>query len=114
MAGGVAQRLSAAHFCAGGDRQISHEGCGEPPMKRVAVIGGGISGLAAAYALEKERRQGTQIEYVVFESSPRFGGVIQTECVDNCLIEAGPDSFLTEKSWAIDLCRELGLSDELI
>lgn len=83
-------------------------------MKRVAVIGGGISGLSAAYALEKERRQGAQIEYVVFESNSRFGGVIQTERVDDFLIEAGPDSFLTEKPWATDLCRELGLGDQLI
>lgn len=83
-------------------------------MKRIAVIGGGISGLAAAYVLEKERRKGADIELAVFESSSHFGGVIQSERVDGCLIEAGPDSFLTEKPWAIDLCRELGLGDQLI
>ena len=46
-------------------------------MKRIAIIGGGISGLAAAFALEGERRTGTLIEYVLFESSQRFGGVSQ-------------------------------------
>jgi protoporphyrinogen/coproporphyrinogen III oxidase len=83
-------------------------------MKRVAIIGGGISGLAAAFALEKEKERGAPLEYVLFESSERFGGVIHTECVDGCVIEAGPDSFLTEKPWAAELCRELGLGDQLI
>jgi protoporphyrinogen/coproporphyrinogen III oxidase len=83
-------------------------------MKRIAIIGGGISGLCAAFALEKERNHGTQLEYVIFESSDRFGGVIRTETVDGCLIDAGPDSFLTEKPWAADLCRQLGLGDQLI
>lgn len=83
-------------------------------MKRVAVIGGGISGLAAAYTLEKERGKGTQVECALFESGDRLGGVIRTEHVDDCVIEAGPDSFLTEKRWAADLCRELDLGDQLI
>jgi len=83
-------------------------------MKRVAIVGGGISGLAAAFALEKQRKLGAALEYVLFESSARFGGVIRTESVDGCVIEAGPDSFLTEKPWAADLCRELGLGGQLI
>jgi protoporphyrinogen/coproporphyrinogen III oxidase len=83
-------------------------------VKRIAIIGGGISGLAAAFALEKQRRGGAPLEYALFESSPRFGGVVATERVDGCIVEAGPDSFLTEKSWASDLCREVGLSDQLI
>jgi oxygen-dependent protoporphyrinogen oxidase len=83
-------------------------------MKRIAIIGGGISGLSAAFALEQERGQGAQLEYVIFESNARFGGVIHTERVDDCLLEAGPDSFLTEKPWAADLCRELGLGNQLI
>lgn len=83
-------------------------------MKRIAIIGGGISGLAAAFALEKQRRNGTPLEYVLFESSPRLGGVLVTDRVEGCLIEAGPDSFLTEKPWATDLCREIGLGDQLI
>jgi oxygen-dependent protoporphyrinogen oxidase len=83
-------------------------------MKRLAIIGGGISGLSAAFTLEKHRRAGASLEYVVFESSPRLGGVLVTERVDGCLVEAGPDSFLTEKPWASDLCREVGLGDQLI
>lgn len=83
-------------------------------MRRIAIVGGGISGLAAAFALEKERRQGAPLDYVIFESSDRFGGVIRSERTHGCLIEAGPDSFLTEKPWAADLCRELGLGDQLI
>ena len=83
-------------------------------MKRIAIIGGGISGLSTAFRVEQRRKQGAQIEYVLFESSARFGGVARTERVDDCLIEAGPDSFLTEKPWAADLCRELGLGDQLI
>jgi protoporphyrinogen/coproporphyrinogen III oxidase len=83
-------------------------------MKRVAIIGGGISGLSAAFALEKRRQAGAPLEYSLFESSPRFGGVLVTERVDDCIVEAGPDSFLTEKPWASDLSREVGLGDQLI
>jgi oxygen-dependent protoporphyrinogen oxidase len=83
-------------------------------MKRIAIVGGGISGLAAAFALEERRRAGEPLQYVVFEAAPRLGGVLVTEQVDGCLLEAGPDSFLTEKPWAADLCRRLGLEDQLI
>src|SRR5690348_8503118 len=83
-------------------------------MKRIAIIGGGISGLSAAFALEKARSQGASLEYVILEARDRFGGVIRSERIDDCLLEAGPDSFLTEKPWAADLCRELGLGDQLI
>jgi protoporphyrinogen/coproporphyrinogen III oxidase len=83
-------------------------------MKRIAIIGGGISGLSAAFALEKRKLAGAPLEYALFESAPRLGGVLVTERVDGCLVEAGPDSFLTEKPWASDLCREVGLGDQLI
>lgn len=83
-------------------------------MRRIAIVGGGISGLAAAFALEERRRAGDALAYTVYESSPRFGGVLATETVDGCLVEAGPDSFLTEKPWAADLCRRIGLEDQLI
>jgi oxygen-dependent protoporphyrinogen oxidase len=82
-------------------------------MIRVAIIGGGISGLAAAFALEEHRRAGAA-EFILYESSPRFGGVLRTEHIQGCIVEAGPDSFITEKPWAADLCRALGLGDQLI
>src|ERR1700736_2790209 len=83
-------------------------------MMRLAIIGGGISGLAAAFALEEHRRSGADLEYVLYEASGRLGGVLRTEHIDGCVVEAGPDSFLTEKPWATDLCRDLGLGDQLI
>ena len=83
-------------------------------MKRIAIVGGGISGLSAAVTLERARSEGAQLEYVIFEAAPRLGGVLVTEQVDGCTVEAGPDSFLTEKSWGLDFVRELGLGDQLI
>ena len=83
-------------------------------MPRIAIIGGGISGLSAAFTLEEKRKSGAKIEYVLFETAPRLGGVMVTDRADGCLIEAGPDSFLTEKPWAADLCRKIGLGDQLI
>ena len=83
-------------------------------MRRVAIIGGGISGLSAAFYLEQQRRRGAPLEYALCERSSRLGGSLQTEHAESCLIEAGPDSFLTEKPWAADLCRELGIADQLI
>ncbi len=83
-------------------------------MTRVAIVGGGISGLAAAFALEVRRNAGADVEYVLFESSSRLGGVLRTETIDGCVVEAGPDSFLSEKPWASDLCRAVGLGEELL
>ena len=83
-------------------------------MTRVAIIGGGISGLSAAFELEQRRRAGADVEYVLYESSPRLGGVLRTEHVDGCVVEAGPDSFVSEKPWAADLARTLGIGDQLI
>jgi protoporphyrinogen/coproporphyrinogen III oxidase len=83
-------------------------------MKRIAIIGGGISGLSAAFTIEEKRRSGTPVQYVLFESSARLGGVVVTDRIDGCLIEGGPDSFLTEKPWASDLCGTIGLGDQLI
>jgi oxygen-dependent protoporphyrinogen oxidase len=83
-------------------------------MTRIAIIGGGISGLSAAFAIEEWRRRGSEVEYTLYESSSRFGGVLHTEHIHGCVVEAGPDSFLTEKPWAADLARALGLGDQLI
>ncbi|MGC2057205.1 MAG: protoporphyrinogen oxidase, partial [Candidatus Sulfotelmatobacter sp.] len=82
-------------------------------MTRIAIIGGGISGLAAAFTLEEPRRSGA-LDYSLYEASPNLGGVLRTEHIDGCIVEAGPDSFITEKPWAANLCRTLGLGDQLI
>ncbi|MGA2961462.1 MAG: protoporphyrinogen oxidase [Candidatus Korobacteraceae bacterium] len=83
-------------------------------MMRIAIVGAGITGLSAALALEKARTQGAAVDYVLFESASRVGGSMFSERVDGCLVEGGPDSFLTEKPWAAMLCRELGIADRLI
>lgn len=84
------------------------------PPKQIAIIGGGITGLTAAYYLEKARRTGARLDYKLFEQSSRPGGALLTERVDSCIVEGGADSFLTEKPWAIQLCRELGIENQLI
>jgi protoporphyrinogen/coproporphyrinogen III oxidase len=83
-------------------------------MKRIAIIGGGISGLNAAFSLEKARAAGANLEYTLFEASQRLGGCLASDRIEGCLVEAGPDSFLTEKPWAAALCKELGIADQLI
>ncbi|MDE3167327.1 MAG: protoporphyrinogen oxidase [Acidobacteriota bacterium] len=75
----------------------------------VLIIGGGISGLATAYYLAKRGVAST-----ILESRPRLGGVIRTERVEGCTLEAGPDSFLSAKPAALELIRDLGMSGEVI
>jgi len=83
-------------------------------MMRIAIIGGGIAGLAAAYELQKAHSAGVPVTYRLFEARERLGGSLSSEIVDGAVIERGPDSFLTEKPAAAELCRELGLGDELL
>ena len=80
------------------------------PRVPVVVVGGGITGLATAHYLQA--RHG--LEAVVVEASDRVGGKIRTDELAGVPVEAGPDSFLARVPWAADLCRELGLGDELI
>ncbi len=80
---------------------------------RTAIIGAGIAGLSAAYELEKSRSAGAPVEYTLYESRARLGGSIASEIVNGAVIEGGPDSFLSEKPAAAELCRELGLGDQL-
>jgi len=75
----------------------------------IAIIGGGISGLSTAYYLS---RRG--IPATIFEARPHLGGVIRTEQVEGCTLEAGPDSFLSAKPAALELIRELGLAGQVI
>lgn len=81
----------------------------------VAIVGGGITGLAAAHALALDRRaRDLGIRCTLIEQEPRLGGKLLTERINGCLVEAGPDSFLATKPWAANLCRALGLGDRLI
>ncbi|HVJ09434.1 MAG TPA: protoporphyrinogen oxidase [Acidisarcina sp.] len=81
---------------------------------KVAIVGGGISGLSAAFEIEKSRAAKPNVEYVLLEKSPRLGGSVFSEWVDGCLVEGGPDSFMTEKVSATKLCADLGIADHLV
>ena len=83
--------------------------------KRVVVIGGGITGLTAAYRLVQAAQvHAYPLEVVLLEASGRLGGTIATHSQDGLLMEQGPDCFLSAKPWGVRLCEELGLGDELI
>jgi oxygen-dependent protoporphyrinogen oxidase len=77
--------------------------------QRALIVGGGISGLSAAYYLSKAGQRLT-----LLERKPRVGGVIQTSVQQGCILEAGPDGFMAAKPWAMNLIRELGLEDQVI
>src|SRR5438046_4941987 len=82
---------------------------------RLVVVGGGITGLAAAHrALELARERRIALELTLVEARERLGGTIATERAGGFLVEAGPDSFLSEKPWALELCRRLGVEDRLV
>lgn len=78
-------------------------------MPSHVVIGGGITGLAACWYLAKAGHRP-----VLIEKEKRLGGVIRTDDVEGCLIEGGPDSFLSSKPAAMELIRELGLENDVI
>lgn len=86
----------------------SDPSCGS---RRYAVIGGGISGLTASYRLE-QLLPTASVE--LFEASGQLGGVLSTRREDGYLVEQGADSFIRKLPWAVELCEELGLSDQLI
>ncbi len=82
---------------------------------RVVVIGGGLSGLVAAHRVhERTRTMHRPVELTVLEAKDRLGGVLSTDRFEGFTLEGGPDSFITNKPWAIDLCHRLGLSGQLI
>jgi oxygen-dependent protoporphyrinogen oxidase len=76
---------------------------------KALIVGGGISGLSAAYYLSK-----AGIRPTLVEKAPELGGVIRTSVQQGCVLEAGPDGFMAAKPWAMDLIRELGLADQII
>ena len=83
--------------------------------RHIIVVGGGIAGLATAHRLiELNREKSLGVKVTLLEASPRVGGSIATERVDDFIVEAGPDSFITEKPWALRLCERLGLTPRLV
>jgi len=86
----------------------------ERGARRVAILGGGLAGVTAAWQLaQRERAQG-DVDVTLFEASPRLGGIIETVYREGFTIECGPDGWVSEKPWARELVRELGLHGKLI
>lgn len=82
---------------------------------KCVVVGGGVSGLAAAHRLtELAQERGEAPDLLLVEASGRLGGVIETEVRDGYVLEGGPDSMITDKPWGLALARRLGLDSELI
>src|SRR5262245_48221588 len=88
-------------------------------MSHVVIVGGGITGLSAAFYLERAARTtGMPIRYTLIERDERFGGKIQTDTIaqdgGTFLVEGGPDSFVAQKPWGMQLARDLGLGEQLM
>lgn len=83
--------------------------------RTVVIVGGGISGLATAFSLQEQAAAaGHAVRCIVLESGPSWGGKIVTHRIGDLTTEAGPDSFLSQKQAGLELCRKLGLTDQLI
>lgn len=83
--------------------------------RTVVIVGGGISGLATAYSLlELAAKSGLSLRCTILDAGSSWGGKIVTHRVGDIVTEAGPDSFLSQKPAALDLCTKLGLADQLI
>ena len=82
-------------------------------MKKIVIIGGGIAGLAASYHIHEKIARNVSIGCTLLESSKKFGGKISTMRFDGFVVECGPDSFISQKPQAIELCKKLGLADRL-
>jgi protoporphyrinogen/coproporphyrinogen III oxidase len=87
----------------------------QPPGLRVVVVGGGITGLSAAYYLQQEEIcRNRAVSITLIETSQRLGGKLITDQVGEFTVEGGPDSFLRQKPWAAELANSLGLQADLI
>lgn len=82
--------------------------------RRIAVLGGGLAGVTAAWQLAQRDRAEGDVDVTLFEASSRLGGTVETVLRDGFTIECGPDGWVTEKPWARELARELGLHGKLI
>jgi protoporphyrinogen/coproporphyrinogen III oxidase len=84
-------------------------------MKRVAIVGGGVAGLAAACELAQlGKNKDERVQVALYEASMRLGGIVDTVREGGFVIEGGPDGWMTEKPWAQELAVDLGLGEELI
>jgi len=84
-------------------------------MPRIIIIGGGIAGLAAAVHLKAgAKSHGKTVDVLLIEKNGRIGGKILTEKHNGFLVEGGPDSFLPEKVWSVNLAKHLGLEPEML
>jgi oxygen-dependent protoporphyrinogen oxidase len=83
-------------------------------MKRIAIVGGGIAGVAAAYELARMARDGAALQVMLFEAATRLGGIVETVREGGFVMECGPDAWVTEKPWTRELAEELGLGDEVM
>ena len=90
--------------------QGNHDSMRDGPMTKTVIVGGGISGLATAYTLQERGPR----DYTLIEGSPRWGGKITSVHENGFTIEGGPDSFITQKAAGLDLCKRLGLEDQLV
>ncbi|MEE4276474.1 MAG: protoporphyrinogen oxidase, partial [Thermoleophilia bacterium] len=81
---------------------------------RIVVVGGGMTGLGAARALEDARAADPSIDWVLYEAEPRLGGKVHTVRRDGFVVEGGPDSAIIEKPWPIQMARRLGIGDRLL
>jgi oxygen-dependent protoporphyrinogen oxidase len=84
-----------------------------PQRRRVVIVGGGVSGLAAAHRLAELRSKESPVELLLLEASDRLGGTVRTHRRDGFLIEGGPDSFISEKPEALNLARRIGLAGRI-
>ncbi|MGI4758679.1 MAG: protoporphyrinogen oxidase [Janthinobacterium lividum] len=82
--------------------------------KRIAVVGGGMAGLAAAYELTKLQRHSKSLSFTLIEASERLGGILETRREDGFVFECGPDAWVTDKPWAREVAEELGLAEDLL
>lgn len=83
-------------------------------MKKIVVIGGGITGLSAAYEVQQAKEKGAAVDYLLVEKDDRLGGKIFTEKKDGYILEGGPDCFLSDKPWVAQMSEKIGITNRMI
>jgi len=83
-------------------------------MRRIAIVGGGIAGVTAAWQLARLAADGAEVEATLFEATGRLGGIVETVRTGGFVVECGPDAWVTEKPWARELAEELGLGGDIV